>query len=459
MSVLKTFSILFDTDAKKTEQEISGSLKRMTSNVLTSIGVMASFGAIAHQVFAATDYADNLNDFTTALDLNIEEVDAWGQAVKMSGGNNEEFRNTVGTLARDMAAFAATGRGRVAPFFKELGIHMTDAHGKARDVMQILPELADKFQGLTKQESFGLGQKLGLDQGTIMLLQSGRRAVSDLVKEQKELGVVTQSQADVAAKFNDEMDNTSHAFRTLFMAVGGEVLPILTDFLKLIQKGSMWIKEHVQILKPLGEVITIGLGVYGVGALLAFAKASRAAAVAAEGAAVAEGAMGAPLWLTIAALTAFGVALAVVMDDINVWTQGGESFIGKWVGSFQEFEDFVFPIVDKLAEKFKYLTGLWATLKEGVSMGVGDFVDFNKSALSIGKSMLGIASNSLIGSQTSSSIVNGGSSSNSSSTVNVSKIEVKTQATDANGIAKGIGGALTEHMAQTAAAFDNGVSH
>jgi hypothetical protein len=42
-------------------------------------------------------------------------------------------------------------------------------------------------------------------------------------------------------------------------------------------------------------------------------------------------------------------------------------------------------------------------------------------------------------------------------TVKIDKVEVKTQATDADGIARGIGGALNEHVRQATSAFDNGV--
>lgn len=458
MSLLETFSILFDSNASQTDKEIGSALGNMAKNAVGTLGAFAAFGTIAHKVFEAANYADHLQEFSSALDLNIEEVDAWGNAVIMSGGNAQEFQGTIGNLARDMAAFAATGKGRVAPFFKELGINMVDANGKARDVMAVLPELADKFQGLTKQESFGLGQKLGLDQGTIMLLQSGRRAVEGLVNKQKELGTVTEEQADIAAKFNDEIDNTSHVLRTLFMSVGSEVLPVLSGFLKLIQKGSIWVREHTDYLKAFGSTMAIGMGVYAVGALWKFVKAAQAARTAALAAGAANAVFTAPLWLTIAAFAAFSAALALVIDDINTWAAGGDSMIGQWVGSFQEFEDAVFPIIDSLVEKITYLMGLWAEFRDKASMGLGDAAETVGGWITKGKDMLGMASETPIASQSSGAILAGGNTTKSNS-VKIDNVNVQTQATDANGIAKDMSGSLQNQMAQTVAAFDDGVSH
>jgi hypothetical protein len=71
-----------------------------------------------------------------------------------------------------------------------------------------------------------------------------------------------------------------------------------------------------------------------------------------------------------------------------------------------------------------------------------------------GRAQLGTAASSPIGATTSAAISNtrGGDRS-----VKVEKVEVHTQATDAQGIARGIGGALGSQMRGAASQFDDGV--
>lgn len=71
-------------------------------------------------------------------------------------------------------------------------------------------------------------------------------------------------------------------------------------------------------------------------------------------------------------------------------------------------------------------------------------------AMARGRTALGIANDNMLGA------IGGGTSSNSS--IKIDKIEVNTQATDANGIANDIGGALEDELAPAYGNFDDGVA-
>lgn len=60
-------------------------------------------------VFAAATRNDNLNDFTERLDLNIESVSAWGDAVALNGGTAEGFQQTLDGLTEAVNTFAVKG--------------------------------------------------------------------------------------------------------------------------------------------------------------------------------------------------------------------------------------------------------------------------------------------------------------------------------------------------------------
>lgn len=78
-------------------------------------------------------------------------------------------------------------------------------------------------------------------------------------------------------------------------------------------------------------------------------------------------------------------------------------------------------------------------------------------ALAKGQGMLSQAAASPLTAQTSNSIANSSRTSNKTTTVQVDKIEVKTQATDAEGISKAIGDSTKTQMRQAVANYDDGV--
>jgi hypothetical protein len=364
-SILDTFLILFESNAdevdkgskqaEKSTKSLNDSLKS-TDGAIKGVGegfvgliagaagaltAALSVGAVVSSVMAAADTNDKLNDFTERLGLNIEEVNAWGDAVALNGGTAEGFQGTIDSLTESLNMFAVKGTSRNAAFFKELGVEMVDAKGKARDVMEVLPELADAFQGLTRQESSGMGRKLGLDQGTIALLQQGRREVEAQIARQKELGTVTKEDAEIAAKFNDTYDDTSKVFRSLFTTLGSSILPVFTQILTGIQSIGVFMREHSDFI--VGLLIAIGSAVafYVLPPLISMA----AAVVVAF----------APFLLMGAIVAGVAVAFALLYDDIMNFIDGNDSLIGQILTAFPMIGDVIQSLIG-------YIEGLWSAV-------------------------------------------------------------------------------------------------
>lgn len=511
-SILETFFILFEsnadevkTGAKEAEKateglekrtkaadvaagKLGGSFVELARSAVGALAAVASVTAVSASVFAAANAADQLGKFSEALELNIEDVDAWGRAVKLNGGSAEEFQGTVARLSQGFAEFAARGSGELGPFFQSLGIQMTDAAGNARDVLQVLPELADAFQGLNRQEAFGLGKKLGLDEGTIMLLQRGRREVEDAIKRQKQLGAVTQEDAEIAAEFNDALDESSFAFRNLYLGVASNVLPPLTWMLNKLRDLGGWLSEHEDLVTGFFIAAGIAITAFYLPAILSAAAATLVAI--------------APFLAIGAAITAAAAAFALLYEDIVAFREGSDSMIGQiaekwpivgdivnaWVDYLVLLKDTALAVfgllgdlitdpanawdnfVEKLAASFDVFTRVggavrgvfdsiasgWNTVKSLIpGFGAGP----EAAALSIGKQQLAMAGATPLASTPGSAIIAGGNTSSRSTNVQVGKVEVNTQATDADGIAAAVGTSLETQIAQATSTFDDGVSH
>lgn len=364
-SILDTFLILFESNAddvdkgakqaERSTKDLNDSLKstqaatenvgaafvQMISSAAGAVASVLSVAAITGAVISAANDADKLNDFTQRLGLNIEEVNAWGDAVAKNGGTAEGFRGSLDSLIDGLVTFATKGTSRVAPFFKELGIQMVDANGKARDVMEILPELADAFAGLSKQESAGLGRKIGLDQGTIQLLQQGRREVDAQIAREKELGTVTQEAADIAGAFNDSMDDTAKVFRSLFTIVGSTILPVFTSIQRGLQVVGQFLVKHSDFVVGLLIAISAAVMFYAVPAFITMAASVIAAF--------------APFILMGIAVAAAAAAFALLYDDIMNFIDGNDSLIGQIMESY--------PIIGTLIQGLiDYLKSLWGVV-------------------------------------------------------------------------------------------------
>lgn len=463
---------------QKAESTIQSGLKNIMGFIAPLIGA-AGFGALISNYLKT---ADALGKFSDSIGANIEDVHAWGEAVIRSGGSAEGFQSTLQSLTSNLTHIATTGKSRMTPFFEAMGLQALDSSGKVRKAFDILPEIAEKFEKMSKAESLGYGQKLGLDQGTIMLLQSGRKAVEDLIKKQKELGVYTKEDALITAKANDAISDLGQAFKAMSAIFLRIAVPALQFLVEILTNMVKWIRENktftISFFTLLATIIAVKLipVLYGLAAAGLRALAPFAPIIAIIG------------------------ALALVIDDLIVYMKGGKSTLSAFWSLFGTGEEimwalttvsnFLLNIFTKFPKTIGLITAAFIALKiamrfltisnpfvfaiMAIVTAIGLLIDklgglketfrkvseFGKNMVNKVKGWFGIESSENTETPSSASTIHqipsslalSPSSINKSSTItsdtqlNISNLQINTQATDANGIAKGIGGALNTEL-------------
>lgn len=457
--VFETLYLLLDADTdglKKGENEAKQSSDNIAGMFTKAAGVVAAaFAAMAvgQRIMDQAALNDQLGDTAALMGVNAQELDLWTQAAVMADGTVEGFQGSLKGLAGEAAAIATKGTSRLKPFFDELGISMVDAQGKARNVMDILPELAGAFEGLSKQESLGMGRKMGLDEGTIMLLQRGRRGVEELKARMEALGVVSDKATEAAGKYDEQSKITARIWELMASKATEYVLPALTAIHKGFELVYGFIQRHPDLIKGVG----IALAAVGAVIFASYVPAMWAATTATIG-------MLAPFLAVAAAVGAIGLAFALAWEDIQVWQAGGDSLIGSWLGSWESFSSQFGDIVETVMGYIQKVVDAYMTARDTVSKGFdvgGDAInaarDKTSSWIEKGANMIGMADSSPINATTSNAISNGNSSVSKDNSVKIEKVEISTQATDADGISKGLMGGLQQHFSAAIDQSDDGL--
>lgn len=397
-SILETFYILFETNAaqvKKGEAEAGAATKTFEADVVSAEAAAVAMGEHVAHVFEnvairiasafaierVVEFLGNLSEVNAELGvtaerlgISVEDLDAWGQATQRAGGSVDGFTQTLDFLNRGMADIATKGTSRLKPFFDELKIRVTDAPGHVRPLLAILGDLSDRLSKLGAQQRAGIAEKLGIDQGTLLLLVQGRRGVDELVERQKQLGVATEKDAEIAHKYRQALEDLEQRMRHAGTTIGSELLPKLAEFFKWIGTVSDYLAGH----KGLVEGFFIGVG--GVIATVYFPAVVEAAA--------ATWALLSPLLLVVAPIAAVGAAIALLVDDVQNFLAGNKSVIGELSKTWPAVGETVREVVKDLGAAFEWfwslLTGGWelasailrrvATVASDVGKSVGGFI-------------------------------------------------------------------------------------
>jgi hypothetical protein len=325
-------------DAQRVAGQLDAAGKRMADNFLAPFkGIFATLIGAMGVASAVNQYnaeADAIGKLADSLDVAIEDLGAWSEAAARAGGSAQGFQGTLSTLNHQIQMAAAMGKGPGAMMLDELGIAYKDTSGKARDALEVLRDLAGKAENMSKQEFAGLAQKLGIDRGTIMLLQSGRASLDELIARQKSLGVYTKEDAEIAAKANDAMADFQQVLKAFAAGLLRVVVPALTFVTDKLTNMVNFLRQHRPFVLAVIGMVSAALLAKMVPALEAVGKSAIKAMR--------------PFlpWMIV-----LGTA-ALLIDDFYAYLQGGKSLFADFWSSFGTGEEIT-----------KNLTAAWEGFK------------------------------------------------------------------------------------------------
>lgn len=300
-----------DKGLKQAESKVSSFADRIKAKLLAKFGALASVGFIMSEVKNLTAVADELGKIADRIGADVPKLQSWAEASKLAGGSVQAFYGTAERLGSELQRIAVTGKSRLLPFFESMGVATLDASGKARDVFDVLTDVAGAVEGMDKATSSGMLNRLQLDEGTIGLLQMGKKGMQDLIRYERELGVFQKEDTVIAADYNDAMDRLTRSLNMSFLPVMRMFAPVLTEAAKAMTSAFVFMQKHSLAL----EIALAGIALV-VAAKVLPALWSLFIAI-----------MTNPITWIIAAI----VGLILILEDLYVYAKGGKSqFESLW---------------------------------------------------------------------------------------------------------------------------------
>lgn len=321
-----------DKGLNQAESKISSFANRIKLGALAKLGAFTSVGFVMSQVKNLTAVADDLGKIADRIGADVPKLQSWATASKLAGGSVEAFYGTAERLGSELQRIAVTGKSRLLPFFESMGVATLDATGKARDVFDVLTDVAGAVEGMDRQTSAGILKRLQLDEGTIGLLQMGKKGMQDLIRYERELGVFQKEDTVIAANYNDAMDRLTRTMNMSFLPVMRLFAPVLTEAAKAMTSAFAFIQKHSLAF----EIALAGIALV-IGALVLPSLWSLFVAI-----------MTNPITWIIAAI----VGLILILEDLYVYAKGGKS----------QFED-LWKTLGTGEEVMAAIQGAWDFLK------------------------------------------------------------------------------------------------
>lgn len=326
------YEIENDKELDKYERQLDS-----VSNVLNKV-VRATGAAIASTAAFITVVSkanDNLIKTADIAGEAFEDLQEFGFAAEQNGISVESFNSSILGL-NTLIAQANRGIGAGVEVFSLLGLNIRDSNGELLRGTELLPQLAQALQGLDSQRQLDFIRQLGLDDRFLLLLSNGADGIAELRQQARDLTIVLSEEGGRRAElFVDTLNGVLRTIRGISNQIVDDFLPAATEMLKVFQQWLLVNREVltdvrglVDSLGGLNRILNILL--VTVTALIATALGTFLAKVVVQLRAVF-----ATLTLVNAAaaflptvLGALVLLLAAVLEDVKVFSEGGESALG-----------------------------------------------------------------------------------------------------------------------------------
>ena len=438
----------FEKGMKKATEQSKDSFKEMSKSALEFFGILATAGAMVEFVKGQLEAEVSAGRLAKTLSMDVEEIEALEGAVKHFGGTTEGLDASLKGLNSRLALIAIHGpRSKMAlQIFAGMGISEVALKGK--DAAQVMGLLADKMEHMSGAKAMALGERLGLDEATIRMLQTGRESVEALTASIKK-HVASAEQVEAAEKFEQSMISMKEALAAAGREVLVAVMPALLAMAGVFAKVAAWMRDHSGLVKAVLIGVAAAFTVVGVAALVAGAQAAFAWILALGPINLIIGAVAlvaAGIYLLMTHLKEVGHFFNQLAYDI-VFHLLKAFFIVEHAGAkmWKGLKDSAMAPLNWIWEKIKAIIDI--VKQEGKFLSAifhGDVKGAIGAAQAAGSDVmsLGGMTPAYAGMAQHPSVSNNSSRSTSTRETHIGSIQVVTQATDAQGIAKELPGAI-----------------
>ena len=191
--------------------------------------MVAAGGAMAMAMKGVIDRADQMYEASQALGVTVEDLSRLQYAAELSGVSAENLEKSIRKLSVGLYDASQSATGPAATAFRALGISATDAAGNIRPAIDVIGDLAARFETLPDGAAkTALAIKVFGRSGADMIpmLNEGEAGLKAMYEEAEQLGIVLDTETAAAAeRFNDNLTRLGKVQDGIVTKVTAGMLP------------------------------------------------------------------------------------------------------------------------------------------------------------------------------------------------------------------------------------------
>lgn len=310
------------------------SFENLKGTLTKVLGMIGGVAFIKSQFAEFTEAALEVDTASKTLGMDIKEFQGWQNAAEKVGLETRDLVQLFGDVSDRMYDAVLHDSGPFKDAVEDIGISLKGVKEGATSSADMLLQFARAVEKMPKDKAHGLLTQYSFDPESIKLIMMGEKELEKLIKTGKEKARFDKRDIENAQKLREAQQRLNAAWRTISALFASTVSPAVTFLTNLLGDLLGWVKENKQFVIVFFTALAGGITTLMLPALSAMATAA---------------------WAAIAPFTpliAIAGALALAIDDLITYIDGGESAFGDFWK--------MFGTGDEIGARFK---ALWEGIK------------------------------------------------------------------------------------------------
>ena len=370
----------FKTSVETMKKSAEYSLLQVKNNFLAlgkTVARLAIVGATIKKSLDFYEQGEQLQFLADRSSIAAEKLQVLGNAARRYGGSTEGVAGTVENLRSQYQSLrmGQSGGALEQAAFK-YGVSISS------DPEKMLENVAKRMETLKSDAAkWDLANTLGIDEGTARLLMQGTKAYTEELKRAQKYKLYTKEDLERMRQYRQISLDIRMGIDSIFASIARMLLPAITKVAKVIRTVTDWMAEHEGATKIIATIIAVTAVVLSARTAIMLLSAAFSF--------LGKSILGTPVGWIIAAIT----AIIVIINDLIVFMQGGESIIGTILEKlgvdtdklrnnikafFQGLKEWIKGAMDwlkglggKFAELAKKIQELWNKIPEPLKKLIG----------------------------------------------------------------------------------------
>lgn len=320
MSLLETFFMKFQSEGleeisaetegtTKKAEKMGNSFVQNGTKIIKALAPVVGLAALFNRTLSFASQAEEMSYLAQNTGMAVEKFQALAIAAENYGGSAEGIAGSMQGLNTNLQNMKfGKGGGGVEEAAITYGINLYGENGLAA-AEELLMNVAERFESLDSMQQLDLGQRLGLDEGTIRLLQTGVANVQKELERGAKYSLFSKEDIENSRQFQRTMRDIKLGLSQIFGIVARSLLPAFSWVAEKIKIGIDYILKNGGTVQGIFTVLATILTALAIKSALAFL----------------------PFKLGVAAIVAVAAAIGLLIDDIINFWQGNESLIGTFI--------------------------------------------------------------------------------------------------------------------------------